>query len=179
MNGQLGAIPTNNRSVEVQFMRQFTDGMYLNSYMHAQSPEVQAILRQLTQSSKRGTLSLIDSSEDVAHATPIHLVSSIDSTGDLKHIIENTIGHERLAGCKCTTALTAEEREHLTILCQAIFGDAFDRLDFVCDTYTQMMLGGQSYGSSTSLLLRSAHVKGYYTTDAWGNAACQWNWIGY
>ena len=168
MNGQLGAIPTNNRSVEVQFMRQFTDGMYLNSHVHAQSPEVQAILRQLTQSSKRGTLSFMDSSEDVAHATPIHLVSSIDSTGDLKHIIENTIGHERLAGCKCTTALTAEEHERLTISCQAIFGDAFDRLDFVCDTYTQIMLGGQSYGSSTSRLLRSAHVKGYYTTDASG-----------
>ena len=38
----------------------------------------------------------------------------------------------------------------------------------MCDTYTQMMLGGQSYGSSTSRLLRSAHVKGYYTTDASG-----------
>ena len=36
----------------------------------------------------------------------------------------------------------------------------------MCDTYTQMMLGGQS--SSTSSLLRSVHVKGYYTTNASG-----------
>lgn len=34
--------------------------------------------------------------------------------------------------------------------------------------YTQMLLGGQSYGSCTSCLLCSAHVKEYYTTDASG-----------
>ena len=56
MNGQLGAVPTNHRSIEVQFMRQFADGMHLNSHVHAQSPEVQAILHLLTPSSKRGTL---------------------------------------------------------------------------------------------------------------------------
>lgn len=170
MNGQLGALPTNNRSIEVQFMRQFVDGMHLNSTSHVYewSPEVQEILQLLTQRSKRGTLSFIDSTENTAYPTPIHTVSSIDSTDDLRHIIKETVGHEKLAGSKCTTALTAVEHANLTVLCQTIFSDTFDRLDFVCDVYTQMLLGGQSYGSSTSRLLRSAYVKGYYTMDTSG-----------
>ena len=44
MNGQLGNIPTNNCSVEIQLMRKCVDGMWLNSYVHSTSSEVQSLL---------------------------------------------------------------------------------------------------------------------------------------
>lgn len=169
MNGQLGAIPTNNHSVEVQLMRKFVDGLCLNSFVHSNSEEVQALLQLLKHSSKRGTLSFIENKSVEPHVLPVHTVSSMEncSTADsLKHILVECSGQETIFGSQYAV-ITNEEHAQLTIICRAVFTN-FHRLEFVCEMYSQMSLGGQTFGSSTSRLLRSSQVKAFHTTDASG-----------
>lgn len=167
MNGQLGAIPTNSHSVEVQLMRKFVDSMCLNSFVHSESQEVQSFLQTLTHSCKRGTLSFVDAnSEDIPSAIPTH--ASSHSVDNLKQIVRDSIGQETISGSRYTTALTTDQHARIARLCQVLFGDDFQRLEFVCDVYSQVAVAGQDYGSTSSRLLRSAHVKAYYTTDVSG-----------
>ena len=66
LKGQLGAIPTNNLSVEVQLMQKFVDGMFINSYIPQlqKSPEVQTLLQLLKHPTKRGTIGSFNQSID-------------------------------------------------------------------------------------------------------------------
>lgn len=163
MNEQLGAIPTNNHSIEVQLMQKFVDNMCLNSFVHSNSEEVQMLIQLLKHPSKRGTLSFIDNkSLDPQHILPVHTGSSLEncsSADGLKRFLVECSGQEIITGSQCAV-LTNEEHAQLTIICRAVFTD-FHRLEFVCETYSQMSLGGQTYRSSTSRLLCSSHVKAF------------------
>ena len=151
-------------------MRKFVDGMYLNTFVHSTSDEVQTLLQLMKHPSKRGTLSFIDNkSVNAQHILPVHTGSSLEncsSADGLKRILVECSGQETIIGAQCAV-LTNEEHAQLSIICRAVFTD-FHRLEFICETYSQMSLGGQTYGSSTSRLLRSSHVKAFHTTDRSG-----------
>lgn len=163
MNGRLGAIPTNNRSVEVQLMRKFVDSMHLHSYVHAEDENVQALLRMMSQSSKRGTLSFIDRasySEVVPHVAPVPTLTHVNPG----HLVIDYVDHVTIVGTSSTAVLTTQEHAQLTLLCQDIFGNTFHQLRYLCEHFKQISLQGQTYGSTKSRYLRCAHVLAYNGT---------------
>lgn len=112
MNGRLGTIPTNKHAVEVQLMRKFVDGMRLHSFVHSQDKDVQILLCMMAKSSKRGTLSFIDSayySEVVPPAAPV-------PPADLRQLVCDSIKNVTTIGPSCITSLTAMEHVQLSMI---------------------------------------------------------------
>ena len=163
MNGRLGTIPTNKHAVEVELMRRFVDGMRLHSFVHSQDKDVQILLRMMAKSSKRGTLSFIDSacySEVVPPAAPVPALRS----ADLRQLVCDSIKNVTTIGPSCITSLTATEHVQLSMMCQYVFGNAFHRLAYVCESFLQLTLQGTIYGSTKSRSLCCAHVLAYSDT---------------
>ena len=139
MNGQLGAIPTNNHSIEVQLMRKFVDGMCLNSFVHSNCEEVPSLLQLLKHPFKRGTLSFIDNkSLYPQHVLPVYtgILDNCSCADGLKRILVECSGQETIIVSQCAV-LTKEEHPQLSIiiLCHAVFTD-FHRLEFVYVRHT-------------------------------------------
>ena len=169
LNGQLGAIPTNNLSVEVQLMRKFVDGMFINSYIPQlqEPPEIQPLLQLLKHPTKRGTIGSFNQSiDDSPVQTTFTSTEREFTTDELTHMIIQSIGQEIVCGSKLETALTVVEHTTLTDICKAIFGSQLCRVDFVCHIFSQMFMRGQNYGTVSSRLLRSANIKAYHTVNS-------------
>ena len=124
----------------------------------------------LNNSSKRGTLSFVDNkSSNLSIAFPVHSINVNNSicVTTLRQIIREWNSPELMSKGAYYTALATEEHAQLTIMCRAIFLN-FHRMDLICEVSSQISLGGLTYGSSASRLLRSSCVKAYHTTDISG-----------
>ena len=77
-------------------------------------------------------------------------------------IIQST-GQEIVCGSKLETSLTIVEHTTLTDICKAIFDIQLCKVDFSCHIFSQKFMRGQNYGTVSSHLLRSAHIKVYHT----------------
>ena len=144
--------------------------MWLNSYVHSTSSEVQSLFNFFNNSSKRGTLSFVDNkSSNLSIAFPVHSINVNNSicVTTLRQIITEWNSPELMSKGAYYTALATEEHAQLTIMCRAIFLN-FHRIDLICEVSSQISRGGQTYGSSASRLLRSSCVKAYHSTDISG-----------
>lgn len=130
-------------------MCKFVDGMRLHGFVHSEDEDVQVLLRMIAKSSKRGTLSFIDNacySEVVPPAAPVPALRS----ADIRQLVCDSISHVTTMGPSCITSLTTAEHLQLSMICQHVLGDAFYRLGYVCESFVQLTLQRQIYGTTES-----------------------------
>ena len=162
MNGEFGAMYTNNHSVEVQLMRRFNNNVQLSAV--AQS------LGSLPGDFKSAYDMLLNGRKDTRGTVNSNILGHTEALteNNAMNFVLKANGFVEINGATTLQALSELTHRELEVVAGKIFGSCYRRVCRVYSEGTQVSFLGQRYGSLRKCrLLRSATVQAFmYSSSA-------------